>query len=100
MDGLKIGNYTGCGNCVLCSDDCDCSKISVPVMITFLKSQQADNWGRFVTVFRQGEQVVGRAVIKDNLVYCASAESNIYENYEDFIFLNDVEIEEINENLQ
>jgi hypothetical protein len=32
------------------------------------------------------------AVIRDNKVYCASAESNIYEGYDDFISLESVEI--------
>ncbi|MDD3040817.1 hypothetical protein [Bacteroides sp.] len=93
MAELVLGSYEGCGACDLCSENIDCRKMSVPVNITFLKSQQADNWGRFVTVFKKGEQIKGMAVIKDNKIYCASAESNLYEGYEDFISLENVEIE-------
>lgn len=92
---LVLGDFKGCGECELCKENCDCGKIDVPVKITFNKSQKADDWGRMVTVFRKGETIVGRAVIKDNKVYCASAESNIYDGYDDFISLEDVKIKRI-----
>ena len=93
MSKLILREFNGCGGCKLRGTDIDCNSITVPVSITFNKPQKADNWGRLVTVFRKGETVKGDAVIKDNEVYCASAQSNIYEEYEDFIKLNNVDIE-------
>lgn len=93
MSKLVLKEYKGCGACALCGEKIDCKKIDVPVTITFNKSEKADDWGHFVTVFRKGETVKGYAVIKDNEVYCASAKSNIYEEYEDFIGLENVDIE-------
>lgn len=92
---LILGDYKGCGACILCEEGIDCKKIHVPVEITFKKAQKADDWGRFVTVFSKDEKVTGKAVIRDNKVYCASAKSNIYEEYEDFISLENVEIKRI-----
>ncbi|BDR73654.1 hypothetical protein K144316041_23620 [Clostridium tetani] len=93
MSQLVLKEFKGCGACELCKKNIDCKKLNVPVAITFNKSQKADDWGKFVTVFRKGETVKGYAVIKDNKVYCASAKSNIYEEYEDFIGLDNVDIE-------
>ena len=91
MSILKCNKFKGCEKCKLLG--CDCRLISVPVKITFKKDEKADNWGRIVTVFRKGETVKGYAVVdNNNVVYCASAESNIY-NYEDFISLENVDIE-------
>lgn len=92
MDNLVFENFEGCGNCILRKEVSDCKKIHVPVEITFSKPQEADNWGRLVTVFDKDETIIGMAVIKNNKVYCVSAKSNIYEGYEDFIELKNVEI--------
>lgn len=91
MSILKCHEFKGCGKCKLL--ECDCRLISVPVKITFKKDEKADNWGRIVTVFRKGETVKGYAVVdKDRTVCCASAASNIYD-YEDFINLENADIE-------
>lgn len=92
MNNLVFENFEGCGTCILCKEVPNCKKIHVPVEITFTKPQKADNWGRLVIVFDKGEKINGMAVIKDNKVYCASAKSNICEEYEDFIELKNVEI--------
>jgi hypothetical protein len=87
---LKYWNYSGCGNCKLSGA---CKEFRKKVNITFTKDEKADCWGRFVTVFSKGEAVQGEAVIKEDKVYCASAQSTIYEEYEDFIGINNVIIE-------
>lgn len=93
---LELMNYEGCGNCKKCSNDFDCKSYSVPVAIEFNKSQKWDCWGRMVTAFRKGDVVNGYAVIVDNKVYCASATSPIYDDVDDFIALEDVEITLLN----
>lgn len=90
---MELKKYNGCGNCELCKQEVNCKDIHVPVNITFKKAEKADDWGRVVTVFKAGEAVQGEAVIKDNKVYCASARSNIYEGYEDFINTENADIE-------
>ncbi len=92
MSNLKYVQFKGCGNCKLSGA---CKKFKKKVNITFTKGERADNWGNFVTVFRAGETVQGEATIKDNKVYCASAKSNIYPRYEDFISINHALIEVI-----
>lgn len=87
---LKYLKYSGCGNCKLAGA---CKQFKKKVNITFTKGERADCWGRFVTVFRAGETVQGEAVIKDDKVYCATAQSTIYEEYDDFIGINHVIIE-------
>ncbi|EOR20550.1 hypothetical protein A500_16470 [Clostridium sartagoforme AAU1] len=87
---MKYLDFKGCGACKLNES---CKEYKKNVNITFDKSEKADNWGRIVTVFSKGETVRGEAVIKDDKIYCASAQSNIYEGYEDFIGLNHVTIE-------
>ncbi|AKL96643.1 hypothetical protein CACET_c31990 [Clostridium aceticum] len=95
MDKLIIGEFKGCGACDLCKENQDCRKMDEEVEITFKKSQKSDNWGKAVTVFSKGEIVTGRAVIKENRVYCASAKSNIFGGYEDFVSLENVEIKRL-----
>lgn len=92
MSNLKYAVYEGCGRCKL---NGACKKFKEKVNITFTKGEFADNWGDFVRVFKAGENVQGEAVIKDNTVYCASAKSNIYTEYEDFIRINHVIIKPI-----
>lgn len=89
---LKLMNYEGCGNCTKCGNEFDCKAHSVEVTIKFNKSQKWDNWGRMVTAFRKWDVVKGYAVIEDNKVYCASVTSPIYDDVDDFIALDDVEI--------
>lgn len=93
MNKLILREFKGCGACNLCKEEVDCKSFNTPISITFNKSQKADDWGRLVTVFSKGETVQGYAIIKDNEVYCASAKSNIYDEYEDFINLNNIDIE-------
>lgn len=87
-----LKEYRGCGNCEKCDTNFDCMAHSVPVKITFQKDEKWDNWGRMVTAFREGETVQGYAVIDKNNVYCASAESTVYEGVTDFISLDCVKI--------
>lgn len=86
---LVIKEFKGCG---LCEIKGKCRGYKKNVNIKFNKSQKADNFGNFVTVFKKGDIVSGYATIKDNAVYCACAESNIYKGYCDFIKLEDIEI--------
>lgn len=88
-----VGISGSCGECKLGKEDCDCRKLKVPVRITFNKDEKADNWGHMVTVFRKGETVEGYAVVKDGIGYCASAASNIYDGYEDFVGTENADIE-------
>ncbi len=88
---LKYKQFRGCGHCKL---NGDCKKYRKKVKITFTKSEYADNWGRRVEAFSVGEAVIGEAVIKENTVYCAVAESKIYKGYDDFIGLNHLIVEE------
>lgn len=92
MSNLKYAMFQGCGKCKLSGA---CKKYRKKVNITFTKGEQADNWGRYVTVFKAGEKVKGEAVIKNNKVYCATAQSNIHPEYEDFILINHTVIEPI-----
>lgn len=85
-------NYDGCGNCKKCKEEFDCRAKTVPVTIKFNKAQKWDNWGRMVTAFRCGDVVKGYAVIDDNKVYCASATSTVFEDIDDFIALQNIEI--------
>lgn len=87
---MKYLDYKGCGNCKL---NGACKDFQRSVNIRFNKSERADNCGKIVTVFRKGEIVEGKAVIKDDKVYCASAKSNIYKGYYDFVGLNNITIE-------
>ena len=90
---VKCKKLNGCGKCELQGENCSCMDYSVPVNITFKNKEKADNWGHIVTVFNKGETVLGYAVIKDGIGYCASARSNIYDEYEDFINPDNAEIE-------
>lgn len=92
MSKLVFKEFNGCGLCDLRKEDCDCKKTDVEVEITFKKAQRADNWGTLVTVFSKGEKVKGRAVIKDNIIYCVSAKANTYEDYEDFVNTGNIDI--------
>ena len=87
---LVFKEFKGCNECDIKGK---CRGYRKEVNITFNESQKADNWGKFVTVFRKGETVSGYATIKDNIVYCACAESNIYKGYQDFIEIENVEID-------
>lgn len=95
MSKLEVKEFKGCGNCELSGKDFDCVKNSILVNITFKNNEKADNWGKMVTVFRKGETVKGYAVVKDNVGYCVSAISNLYEGYEDFVSTDNVEVETI-----
>lgn len=92
MTELIIGRFRGCGACKLIEENLECKKFFTQVEVAFKEAQMADNHGRLVTVFSKGEIVRGEAVIKDNIVYCVSAKSNIYGEYEDFIDLRNIEI--------
>lgn len=92
MDILRVLKYRGCGKCKLCSNS-GCAGEIVPVKITFLKPQVADDWGRMVTVFNKGDVVQGKARIKDNIVYCVTARSTIYDDYEDYIDTSNIKVE-------
>lgn len=92
MSDLKYVVFEGCGKCKL---NGACKEFRKKVSITFTKGELADNWGRIVRVFKAGETVKGEAVIKDNKVYCATAKSNIYPEYEDYVSINHTIIEPI-----
>lgn len=93
---LELKEYMGCGNCEKCNANFDCDSHKVPVFITFKREEKWDNWGRMVTAFRKDETVQGYAVIDDNKVYCATAESTIYKGITDYVSLDRVEIEYAN----
>lgn len=93
---LKLKDYKGCGACEKCSSNFDCKAHTIPVSIKFNKPQKWDNWGHMVTVFKSGQIVQGYAVVENGNVYCASAESTVYEGVVDFISLKNVEIETVN----
>ncbi|MBN1074760.1 hypothetical protein DVV91_10435 [Clostridium botulinum] len=61
----------------------------------YIEVDHVKDYVDFVTVFRAGETVQGEATIKANKVYCATAKSNIYHGYEDFISINHALIEVI-----
>ncbi len=90
---FELKNYEGCGRCEKCVSGFDCKVHSVPVTIKFNKDVKWDYWGHMVTSFRKEDIVKGYAVIDNNKVYCASAESTVYGGVEDFIDLECVEIE-------
>lgn len=89
---LKLMNYEGCGKCPKRGAEFDCIAHRVPVTIKFSKAQKWDNWGHLVTVFRAGDIVEGSAVIDNEEVYCAGATSTIYDDINDFVALEDIEI--------
>lgn len=93
---LELKNYEGCASCENCCNNFDCKAHSLPVTIKFNKAVKWDNWGHMVTAFHKGDIVKGYAVIDDNKVYCASAESTIYKEVEDFIDLRCISVELIN----
>lgn len=88
---LELMNYEGCGACEKCGDEFDCKAHTVPVTIRFTKPQWWDNWGHMVIAFNDGQTIDGEAVIDDNKVYCASAESPFWE-VDDFVGLDNTEI--------
>lgn len=87
-----LKQYAGCGNCEKCDNVFDCKAHTIPVDIEFLKEEKWDNWGHMVTAFRKGDKVRGYAVAEGNTIFCASAESTIYEGITDFIDLKNVHI--------
>lgn len=87
---MKYKVYRGCGNCKF---DGNCRDFKKKVKATFTKGQYADCWGRRVRVFNPGEPITAEAVIKENTVYCMVAKSPIYKEYDDFVDLNHVIIE-------
>lgn len=89
---LELMNYEGCGRCEKFRNDFKCNAHTESVTIKFNKCKKWDRYGEMVTAFRAGDAVKGTAVIADNKVYCAVAESTIYEGIEDFIALDNVEI--------
>ncbi len=91
---MKFHNYQGCGACPIVGN---CGDKSVPLRITFLRDQFADNWGRMTMVFKKGETVSGSGRVIDNTVYCATA-SNERLEYSDFIQLEDIEVTPISKN--
>lgn len=90
----KTKNWQGCGGCRLCKENENCHAFTKKVKLEFKNDEKWDNWGRMVTAFRKGTVVYGKAVIKDNTVYCASAESTLYCGVTDFVNLKNVNITE------
>lgn len=90
MENLELMNYMGCGMCDNVNG-AKCVGKSTKVEITFKNDEYWDNGARMVKVFNKGDVVEGKAIILDNKVYCASAESTIYEGIIDFIDLKNVE---------
>lgn len=93
----KVRNWKGCGNCELCKAGIDCREFTREVRLEFIKNERWDNWGKMVTVFKKGTIVEGTAVVKDGMVYCASAEPPCY-GVADFVDLENIEILERNNN--
>lgn len=94
---LELMKYEGCGNCPKRGNEFDCKAHTVPVIIKFYRAERWDNWGHMVIAFRTGDVVEGTAVVDGNKVYCAGAESPIYEGINDFVGLGNVEITLINQ---
>ena len=82
---------SGCYNCPLSGKGCAAYKKNV--LCTFTRKEMWDACGHFVTAFHKGDVVHGEAVIKDNVVYCASATSTVYADVFDFVSLENVEVE-------
>lgn len=93
---LELMNYRGCGNCEKCDDEFNCKAHTVPVSIKFNRPEKWDDWGHMVTAFKKGDVVKGEAVIVDEKVYCASAISPYFDDVEDFVSLDNVEITQQN----
>lgn len=88
----KARNWQGCGGCKLCRERVDCRSYTKKIQMEFIKSEKWDNWGKMVTAFRKGTVIQGTAVIKDGVVYCASAESSLYQGITDFVNLENIKI--------
>ena len=89
---LVLGEYKGCGACKF-ADWCSNKKIyKEKIKVVFKNNERADNGSRFVTVFSRGETVTAEAHIVGNTVLCATASSNFYDGYTDFISLDNIEI--------
>jgi hypothetical protein len=85
---VKLHKYQGCGACPIVKD---CGDKNIPLQITFLQDQFADNWGRIVRVFRKGETVRGSGRVFNDTLYCATARNESLE-YSDFIQLENIEV--------
>jgi hypothetical protein len=81
----------GCGSCPINKRCRDVSK--VPVLVTFLADQYADNWGRIVKVFQKGDTTKGMARVFQGTAYCITAKSRRYPEYHDYIQLNNINVE-------
>ncbi len=89
---LTLGEYKGCGSCSY-YDWCKNGKINKKkIKVRFIRNERADDWGRFVTVFSKGEEIVVEANTVGNTVLCAIAKSRLYPDYVDFISLENIEI--------
>lgn len=85
---MELHNYQGCGACPIVGK---CGDKSVPLRITFLQDQFADNWGRITRVFEKGETLRGSGRVFNNTLYCATARNESLE-YSDFIQLENIEV--------
>ena len=86
----KLGDYKGCGKC-LRKNDCKSLKRET-VTVRFKKAEKADCWCNMVTVFKAQEQVEADIVLDNDTILCASAESNLWPDYYDFIGLDNIEV--------
>lgn len=76
----------------MCDGKTNCLFLTKKVKIEFIKDEKWDCWGKMVTAFRKGDIAYGTAVIKDGIIYCASAESPLYCGTTDFVGLENVKI--------
>ena len=76
----------------MCDGKTNCLSFTKKVRIEFIKNEKWDCWGKMVTAFRKGDTVYGTAVIKNGIIYCASAESQIYYGITDFVGLENIKI--------
>lgn len=90
MKKISVSKFLGCGACKLVKEDC--IKKRIPVKIIFEKSQKSGEWGNPTIIFKKGEIIDGKAMVKDDKVYCALAESNNI-HHEEFVDLDNVKIE-------
>ncbi len=88
----KVDNWQGCGKCKLCREGVDCRIYTKKIRMEFVKSEKWDDWGKMVTAFPKGTIIYGTAVVKDGVVYCASAESSLYPGITDFVNLKNIKI--------
>ena len=95
MTTLEKYNYTGCNSCPLskleprgvCVRE---YRILIKVKIT--KAVFWEDWCVQRLVFSKGDVVEGKAVVKDGILYCFTAESTMSPGVSDYLDLGSIEV--------